>query len=617
MQDKFLLLFILLPLVAGLLSICMPRRIKGPFALLISLATLIASFQLFGKESILKLPGIGCGIELIFRLYHFSGFIVLAAGFFTFLTVLYTLAFLKNKNAGNSLFTYILFSLGATNAAVLADNLIVMLFFWEGLLLAIFGMIAMGNRAGGNQAEGRGSQAFKTAIKAFVIVGITDLCMMAGIALTGRLSGTLNISGIHLVPAGVAGIGFVLLVTGAISKAGSMPYHTWIPDAAIDAPLPFMAYFPAALEKLIGIYFLTRICLDLYRLEAGSRLSILLMSVGAVTIVLAVMMALIQKDYKRLLSYHAISQVGYMILGIGTALPVGIAGGLFHMLNNALYKSCLFFTAGAVEKETGTTDLQKLGGLARKMPITFISFFIAAVSISGVPPFNGFFSKELIYDAALQRGAIFYIAALVGSFFTAASFLKLGHAAFLGKLQPQNKGVKEAPLPMLIVMVVIAFCCIFFGVFNYLPLSKFIWPVLAGRLEAHHLYGFPAHAVLVVITCLVLLGALAHHLIGVKINGSGLKAVDHIHHYPLLYKIYTLAEKKYFDPYEIGLKAINIFARILWGLDRFNDWLYDGFTVGISKGLSRALRWMHNGDYATYIVWSLCGAAAVIIFMVR
>jgi formate hydrogenlyase subunit 3/multisubunit Na+/H+ antiporter MnhD subunit len=607
MQDKILLLLIALPLGAGLLNVCLPRRGKGPFALLISLAALAVSTLLFGKESLLKLGGIGFGIELNFRLYHFSSFIVLAACFFSFLIVLYTASFLKNKNNGSNLFTYILFSLGAVNAAVLADNLIVMLFFWEGLLLTIFGMIA----------EGRGLAAFKTAIKAFVIVGITDLCLLAGIALTGKLAGTLNISGIHLATGGVASLAFLLLVIGAISKAGSMPFHTWIPDAAIDAPLPFMAYFPGALEKLIGIYFLTRICLDLFALKAGSALSTLLMVVGAVTIVLAVMMALIQKDYKRLLSYHAISQVGYMILGIGTALPVGIAGGLFHMLNNALYKSGLFLTAGAVEKEAGTTDLQKLGGLARKMPVTFISFFIAAVSISGVPPFNGFFSKELVYDAALQRGVIFYVAAVLGSFFTAASFLKLGHAAFLGKLDERNSRVKEAPLPMLAAMVVIALCCVAFGVYNYLPLTKFISPVLGERLGGHHLYGFPANTALVVITVLVLLAALANHLIGVKINGSGIRAVDHIHHFPLLHAIYDLAEKKYFDPYEIGLKAAHIFARILWGLDRFNDWLYDGFTVGISRGLSGALRWMHNGDYAAYILWSLFGAAAVVIFMVR
>ena len=114
------------------------------------------------------------------------------------------------------------------------------------------------------------------------------------------------------------------------------------------------------------------------------------------------MMALVQKDYKRLLSYHAISQVGYMILGIGTALPVGIVGGLFHMINHAHVQELPVPHGGSVEKQAGTTDLAKLGGLARKMPVTFACFIVAALSISGCPPFNGFFSKELVYDGALE-----------------------------------------------------------------------------------------------------------------------------------------------------------------------------------------------------------------------
>ena len=153
-----------------------------------------------------------------------------------------------------------------------------------------------------------------------------------------------------------------------------MPFHTWIPDAAVDAPLPFMAFLPASLEKLLGIYLLARISLDMFKLSGGSWISMLLMTIGAITILLAVMMALVQKDYKRLLSYHAVSQVGYMILGIGTCLPIGIIGGLFHMINHALYKSCLFLTGGSVEKQTGTTDLAKLGGIGIKDAGDFCMF---------------------------------------------------------------------------------------------------------------------------------------------------------------------------------------------------------------------------------------------------
>ena len=188
------------------------------------------------------------------------------------------------------------------------------------------------------------------------------------------------------------------------------------------------------------------------------------------------MMALIQKDFKRLLSYHAISQVGYIILGIGTALPVGIIGGLFHMFNNAVYKSCLFYTAGSVERQAGTTDLKSLSGLGRQMPVTMITFLVAAASIAGVPLTNGFFSKEMIFDGALESGFVFYLAALVGAFFTALSFLKLGHAAFFGKPKKTLAKVKEAPLPMLAPMIVLAAAC--------LAMAALQAPITGGLTEA-------------------------------------------------------------------------------------------------------------------------------------
>jgi len=459
MTDSYILLPIAIPFIAGLLVLLIGQRIqsvKEAIALLATAATLGLTITLFGENITLSIPWTGFGIDFALRLYHFSAFILVAASAFSFLFVLYSCSFMRDKPYLNQFYSYLLITLAMTNGAVLADNLVLLLFFWEGLLLTLFGMIAIG-RPG----------AYKTAIKAFVIVGISDLCLMIGIGIAGHLAGTMTISKISLPVDFLGSLAFVFMMIGAISKAGSVPFHTWIPDAAVDAPLPFMAFLPASLEKLLGIYLLARISLDMFKLTAGSWISILLMTIGAITILLAVMMALVQKDYKRLLSYHAVSQVGYMILGIGTCLPIGIIGGLFHMINHALYKSCLFLTGGAVEKQTGTTDLAKLGGLWLKMPVTFVCFVIAAASISGVPPFNGFFSKELVYDAALERGTIFYLAAILGTFLTAASFLKLGHAAFLGKRSEQNENVREAKPAMLVPMMVIAAVCVVFGVWNY------------------------------------------------------------------------------------------------------------------------------------------------------
>jgi formate hydrogenlyase subunit 3/multisubunit Na+/H+ antiporter MnhD subunit len=602
-----MLLFIIIPLISALLVFLVNRwrLLSGMIAVLAALANMLLAAALFGKNLHYSIPWLGNGLDFSLRLYAFSAFIILSAAVLSFLIALYSLSSLGSKDYAGKFFAYFLISLGFINGAVLANNLFIMLFFWEGLLVTLFAMIAIGSKS-----------AFGTATKALIINGICDLCMMLGIIITGALAGTLTISGINLPLDTLGSTAFILLMIGAIAKGGSMPFHSWIPDAAIDAPLPFMAFFPAAMEKLLGIYLLTRISLDMFRLTGGSWVSILLMSIGAITIILAVMMALIQKDYKKLLSYHAISQVGYMILGIGTAVPAGIIGGIFHMINNALYKCGLFLTGGAVEKQTGTTDLQKLGGLAAKMPLTFICFLITALSISGVPPFNGFFSKELVYEGALERGWIFYLAAVVGSFLTAASFLKLGHSAFLGKLNKEHAAVKEVSIFMVVPMAAIAAICVLFGVYNYLPLKVFIQPVMGDKLHGHNFYGMPPSMTLVLITIAVLLAALVNHIFGYKSKKSAIKAVDHIHYAPVLSEIYARAEKRLFDPYNIGMKFAHGFAVIGFALDRAIDWLYDRFTVKSATTLAQQIRKLHTGNYSVYLLWSLLGLFLVVMFMI-
>lgn len=609
MKQEIILLPIIIPLLGGLfvfLPLNKLRRIKEVIVLTATSATLLITIFLFNNNFTFSLPWLGLGLDFSLRLYNLSAFIILAISAIGFLVAMYSVIFMRGKEHVSQFYLYFLLTLALACGAVLADNLILMLFFWEGLLLVLFAMIAIGNKG-----------AFKAATKAFVIVGIGDLCMMIGIALCGHLAQTYTISKIHLETSGLAAVAFILLAIGAISKAGSMPFHTWIPDAATSAPLPFMALVPAALEKLLGIYFLTRIVLDMFKLQTGSRLSILLMVIGAITILAAVMMALIQKNYKRLLSYHAISQVGYMILGIGTASPIGIIGGLFHMLNNAIYKCGLFLSAGSVEKQTGTTNLEELGGLGRRMPITFICFVVTAVSISGVPPFNGFFSKELIYDAALERGFIFYLAALAGSFFTAASFLKLGHAAFLGKISEKNKDIKEAPLAMFTPMIVLSFLCILFGLYNSLPLNKLIVPILGSEgTHGHDFTIFPLNMKLVIATVVVLLLALLNHIFGVKLSGKGLGAVDHIHYAPGLRWIYARAEMRWFDPYLWGYYIVKASSGIAFWLDRKIDWIYDVFFAKTVLHLAHKMRRLHTENYSIYLMWSLIGLAVVLLVLV-
>jgi multicomponent Na+:H+ antiporter subunit D len=177
-----------------------------------------------------------------------------------------------------------------------------------------------------------------------------------------------------------------------------------------------------------------------------------------------VLLAVGQWDLKRLLAYHSISQVGYVVLAVGLATPLGLLAGLFHLFNHSVFKALLFLDSGSIEYAVGTRDLRRMGGLARRLPVTGWTTFIASMSISGIPPFNGFWSKLLIIVAAVQAG--WYWAALfavVASVLTLASFTKVMKYAFQGPLPEAHAGVVEPPLLMRTALVLLAVVCIFGG----------------------------------------------------------------------------------------------------------------------------------------------------------
>jgi NADH:ubiquinone oxidoreductase subunit 5 (subunit L)/multisubunit Na+/H+ antiporter MnhA subunit len=209
---------------------------------------------------------------------------------------------------------------------------------------------------------------------------------------------------------------------------------------------------------------------------------------------------------------------------------------------------------------------------------------------------------------------VFYAVALLGSFFTAASFLKLGHAAFFGKRSEQNALVREAPLPMLIPMVVLAALCILFGVANSLPLAGLIQPAVGAAVTSGRSFaGFPASSLLVGFTTAALLLAALNHWYGARRTGRGLGAADHIHHAIFLFPVYSVAEKGRLDPYFIGRGLVKGIAIGLWGVDRAIDWVYDTLVVKAAHGVSRLVRLAHNGSVNRYVLWSLAGAAAVVL----
>jgi len=433
------------------------------------------------------------------------------------------------------------------------------------------------------------------------------------------LSGTLVISDINLAAtSAVSIIAFLLLMTAAITKAGALPLHTWLPTAGVYAPASVMALLPAAIDKLLGIYLLVIIVRQLFVIKSAA-LSTVLALIGAATIIIAVMIAMVQHNLKKLLSYHAISQVGYMILGIATGTPVGIAGGVFHMLNHAIYKCCLFLCGGAVEHAAGTPELDKLGGLGKKMSITFTACLIAALSISGVPPFNGFVSKWMVYQGVIQMGTnqagtaaklwpIWLTCAMFGSALTLASFVKLIHSLFLSRLPAELKDVKEVSFSMKVPMIILALLCVFFGIFYHVPLRLFIYPALDIE-PGTAIFGTWESGLA---TILIVAG------IGI---GLLILAAGWLSRKVRIVPTWTCGEvqdnEQMIIPGTHFYKTVSSMAglkQLYTGQEKGNFDLYDQ-SGRLGSALTDFLRWLHSGMLPMYLTWMILGLL-VILFIV-
>lgn len=600
---------IVLPAVIGLLVLLIPKRIKYVREIITLVTTgylFYVGINLFKmKTAAASYPFASVGplnLGLDLNLTRFSGFVALFILFFGLAVVLYSIGYFRKEGANPRYYGFVLWTIASAVGVVLSDNLLTLLIFWELATVFLYLIVNLG----------KNSEQFAAA-KSFAILGFTDAAMTIAIVMIGVTYKTLSISALHVyVNDWISTSAFIMLFSGAIAKAGAMPFHSWVPTMAESAPSPAMAFLPASLDKLLGIYFLAKLALNIFTLN--STLNTIMMAVGAVTIILSVMMALVQHDLKKLLSYHAISQVGYMILGIGTGSIIGIVGGLFHMLNHTLYKSLLFLDAGAIERQTGSTDLDKLGGLARYMPVTFFTTVVAAFSISGIPPLNGFFSKWLIYRGVVDiKGIIFLIAAMFGSALTLASFVKVLHSTFLGAPAEKMDSVKEAPFSMTFPMMVLAILCIAFGVFASYPITHFILPAFDNtgiQVNTETVLGRTGFAPDIAALLLVIglfIGLVVFYLGRVKkfrrtpvyIGGekanteemrfAGTEFYETVKGMKIIGGAYHDAEKGWYDPY-------NIVAQI------------GGLAI-------KGLKTLHNGVLSTYLSWCLIGLAVLLMFM--
>jgi multicomponent Na+:H+ antiporter subunit D len=308
--------------------------------------------------------------------------------------------------------------------------------------------------------------------------------VLLGIAITYAMTGSLNMAQVSAVIGGnfqpIHLFAIALFIAGFGLKAALVPFHAWLPDAHPSAPAPISAMLSGVLIKTIGIYALVRVLFNIFGLTPLT--SYILLVLGTVSMVVGVLLCMGQDDLKRFLAYSSISQVGYIVLGFGLGTRLGIAAALFHLINHAVFKSLLFLNSGAVEYGTGTRDLNKLGGLKDKMPVTTTTAVIGSMSIAGVPPLSGFWSKLFIIIACVQAERYGFAAWAAGvSVLTLAAYLRLLRRAFYGKPGEAQPAAKEVPISMKLSMVALAALTVAMGMM-WLPNSQRAFLIPAARV---------------------------------------------------------------------------------------------------------------------------------------
>ncbi len=409
--------------------------------------------------------GYAIGIALeVDALGLFFGLLIATA---VFVAALYSYSYMSHDDNEPQYYTLFLMLCGGVMGLVLSGDLFNMFIMVEILTFAAVALTAFRNTATG---------ALEAAFKYLVVGCIGSTCILAGTIMLYAQAHTLNFAQLAAIIPGNLNrstiVAYALLFIGFCTKAFLVPFHPLAADAHGAAPAPVSVLISGVLTKS-GLYGIIRLTYILFRTMNLGTVQFWLVFLGSVSMFVCVTMALAQHDFKRLLAFHSISQIGYVLTAAGLATALGVSSGLYHAMNHTLFKGLLFLCAGAVLHETGTTDLGKLGGLSKKMPVTTVLFLVGAFSISGVPPFNGFASKWLIYQATYQRAVesgnigflLATIVALVTSTLTLASFVKVTQSVFFGQLPKEYENVKEVSLGMRIAMGILALLCILSGLF--------------------------------------------------------------------------------------------------------------------------------------------------------
>ncbi len=463
------LVFVLIPLVA-LLLINLPlgsfvRKVGFPVAGLLALAQIAA---------VLVAPGawtspaqfLDGSLRFVFSADRLSLLLLLSIGIAVLGTICVARHLFRDAPADQAprFFNLTILAMIGMNGVSLVTDLFSLYVFLEITAVSSYVLIAFERKKEG--LEGAFKYLILSAVATVMMlssiglfllsVGDTSFASVAA-ALAGASSGLASGA-----PSWVVLVAVGLFVGGLFIKGGLVPFHAWVPDAYSAAPAPVSVLLAGIVTKTTGVYTLIRLSGAVFR--GAFHLDAVFLVVGIATIVVGALAAMWQKDMKRMLAYSSVSQVGYIILALGAASPLGAAAAAFHLFNHAIFKGQLFINAAAVEKQTGTRDMDEMGGLSAKMPVTSWTSVVAFLSAAGIPPLAGFWSKLLIVVALWKAGqAGFAVAAILASILTLAYFLMLQRKVFFGKLTERFGSLKEASLWLVLPALVLALVSIGVG----------------------------------------------------------------------------------------------------------------------------------------------------------
>ncbi len=415
------------------------------------------------------------------------------------LIVLYSLGYMAHEEGLTRYYFLVLLFIGGMAGMVMAGNFLQLYIFWEVMGLCSYALIGFWYKR---------PSAVRAGMKAFITTRVGDVFLLLGIIAIYFEFGSFEFSAITrgirfcLQPAfclrpdlNVVPLIAFLFLGGAVGKSAQIPLHVWLPDA-MEGPTTVSALIHAATMVKAGLYLVARSfflfsILTPFVIGMGSWYTTVTY-IGAITMFLAATMAIVQTDLKRVLAYSTISQLGLIMTALGFGYPLGDFAGLFHFLSHSLFKSLLFLSAGAIIHAVGTNDMTQMGGLRKEMPFTFLASFVGVLALAGIPPANGFWSKDLIFASALEHGELIPLSLIwLGSILTAAYAVRWLYLIFFGKKSSYlaEKHIHEAPWVMRIPLLILAAGALISGFLevnfaNFLTTPSFLITGVTFTLEA-------------------------------------------------------------------------------------------------------------------------------------